>query len=130
MAENHRAGAKGPLSSLPPRAVSPGGGGGGKKLGKLGKPALKGKAGKSGGVGGCPRSLKQSEASGSKAEGPPLPPPPVVEVSREVEEAAEPELVLPRFMCPSSETKSRQAALKHWLAHSSFQEAVRTVPMV
>ena len=84
----------------------------------------------SGDVGGCPRSLKQSEASGSKAEGPPLPPPPVVEVSREVEEAAEPELVLPRFLCPSSETKSRQAALKHWLAHSSFQEAVRTVPMV
>ncbi|KAL8572269.1 hypothetical protein ACOMHN_022505 [Nucella lapillus] len=40
------------------------------------------------------------------------------------------EVVLPRFLCPSSESKSRQAAIKEWLAKTSFSSACRTVPLM
>ncbi|KAL8583488.1 hypothetical protein ACOMHN_066239 [Nucella lapillus] len=87
-----------------------------------------------GGGGGCPRSLKHSSASGSKAgggvktgEGD------RVGLAREGElvvgDGEEEMVLLPRFMCPSSESKSRQAAIKEWLAKTSFASACRTVPL-
>ena len=36
----------------------------------------------------------------------------------------------PPFLCPSSEKKSREAAIKDWLAHTCFQTAHRGVPML
>ena len=36
----------------------------------------------------------------------------------------------PPFLCPSSEKKSREAAIKEWLAHTCFRSAHRGVPMV
>ncbi|XP_076462394.1 uncharacterized protein LOC143294795 isoform X2 [Babylonia areolata] len=46
------------------------------------------------------------------------------------EEEEEEEAALPRFLCPSSESKSRQAALKEWLVKTSFSAACRTVPLM
>lgn len=40
------------------------------------------------------------------------------------------EIKLPPFICPSSEKKSRQAALKDWLAHTCFESGHRVVPIV
>lgn len=48
----------------------------------------------------------------------------------ELEEEEEPEPVLPRFLCPSSEKKSKQVAIKEWLAKTSFATACRTVPIM
>ncbi|XP_076440984.1 uncharacterized protein LOC143280236 [Babylonia areolata] len=124
-----------------PRVPSPSHGGEKKKAVSLAKrvtsPLLK--RSPSGGkakAGGCPRSLKHSSASGSKAGG--------KSVSGEAAALAavmegqgvgaegeeEEEAVLPRFLCPSSESKSRQAALKEWLAKTSFATACRTVPLM
>ena len=36
----------------------------------------------------------------------------------------------PPYLCPSSEKKSREAAIKDWLAHTCFQTAHRGVPML
>ncbi|XP_067678674.1 uncharacterized protein [Haliotis asinina] len=41
-----------------------------------------------------------------------------------------PENVFPTFLCPSSEKKSRQTALKYWLANTCFSCADRRVPLV
>ncbi|XP_046585342.1 uncharacterized protein LOC124292316 [Haliotis rubra] len=41
-----------------------------------------------------------------------------------------PENVFPTFVCPSSEKKSRQTALKYWLANTCFSCADRRVPLV
>lgn len=42
----------------------------------------------------------------------------------------EPEVVLPPFICPSSEKKSREAALKDWLAHTCFRSGYKGLPVV
>ena len=39
-------------------------------------------------------------------------------------------LSLPDYICPSSEKKSRQAAVKEWIEKSSFPWALRTVPLL
>ena len=39
-------------------------------------------------------------------------------------------LSLPDFICPSSEEKSRQAAVREWIENSSFPWALRTVPLL
>ncbi|KAL4236733.1 hypothetical protein ACF0H5_005117 [Mactra antiquata] len=39
-------------------------------------------------------------------------------------------IILPPFLCPSSEKKSREAALKDWLANSCFRTAHKGVPIV
>ena len=39
-------------------------------------------------------------------------------------------LSLPDYICPSSEEKSRQAAVKEWIEKSSFPWALRTVPLL
>ncbi|XP_071119097.1 uncharacterized protein [Haliotis cracherodii] len=41
-----------------------------------------------------------------------------------------PENAFPAFLCPSSEKKSRQTALKYWLANTCFSCADRRVPLV
>ena len=79
--------------------------------------------------GGCPRSLKQSSGSGSKAGGGTKSPVLEQELSI-VKENEEEEVILPRFVCPSSETKSRQEAIKEWLAKTSFSTACRTLPLM
>lgn len=40
------------------------------------------------------------------------------------------ENVLPGFVCPSSELKSRRAATKQWLVKSAFFNANRAVPLL
>lgn len=45
-------------------------------------------------------------------------------------EVKEPEVHLPPFLCPSSERKSREAALKDWLSNTCFQSGNRHVPLV
>lgn len=40
------------------------------------------------------------------------------------------EILLPTFICPSSEKKSREAALKDWLAHTCFRTGIRSVPVL
>lgn len=40
------------------------------------------------------------------------------------------EIKLPPFICPSSEKKSRQAALKDWLAHTCFESGHRVAPIL
>ena len=37
---------------------------------------------------------------------------------------------LPDYICPSSETKSREVAVKIWLGKTSFPKALRTVPLM
>ena len=39
-------------------------------------------------------------------------------------------LSLPDLICPSSEEKSREAAVKEWIEKSSFPWALRTVPLL
>lgn len=39
-------------------------------------------------------------------------------------------LSLPDFICPSSEEKSRQAAVREWIEKSSFPWALRTIPLL
>ena len=39
-------------------------------------------------------------------------------------------LSLPDYICPSSEEKFRQAAVKEWIEKSSFPWALRTVPLL
>ncbi len=36
---------------------------------------------------------------------------------------------LPGFICPSSETKSREAAVKDWLKKTTFPWALRSLPL-
>ena len=90
-----------------------------------------------GGGGGCPRSIKHSSGSGSKAGGggakSPVAEqelPAVRESAKGAEQEEEERVALPRFMCPSSESKSRQAAIKEWLAKTSFSTACRTLPLI
>lgn len=45
-------------------------------------------------------------------------------------ELQEHDLPLPRYICPSSESKSREIAIKEWLASSRFLCANRNVPLV
>lgn len=37
---------------------------------------------------------------------------------------------LPKFVCPSSVRKSKQAAIKEWLATTNFRHAERCVPLL
>ena len=37
---------------------------------------------------------------------------------------------LPSFLCPSSERKSREAAIKDWLNHTCFRSGHKAVPIV
>ena len=37
---------------------------------------------------------------------------------------------LPSFLCPSSERKSREAAIKDWLSHTCFRSGHKGVPIV
>lgn len=37
---------------------------------------------------------------------------------------------LPKFLCPSSELKSKQAAIKDWLARTNFVYSSRCVPLL
>lgn len=48
------------------------------------------------------------------------------ELPEEVEEV----IRLPPFLCPSSERKSREAALKDWLAHTCFRSGHDVVPIL
>ena len=42
----------------------------------------------------------------------------------------EQEIKLPTYICPSSEKKSREAALKHWLSTTCFRSGHREIPIV
>lgn len=47
-----------------------------------------------------------------------------------IEEEKEVEIKLPSFICPSSERKSREAALKNWLATTCFSSGHREIPIL
>ena len=76
---------------------------------------------------------KQSQASKAQEVG-------VLPVSCPGEEAVTPQILslddlaeqelLPDYICPSSEDKSRQAAVREWIERSSFPWALRTVPLL
>lgn len=46
------------------------------------------------------------------------------------DEQAKEEIILPPFLCPSSEKKSREAALKDWLSKTCFRSGHKPVPVV
>ncbi|KAK6180199.1 hypothetical protein SNE40_012391 [Patella caerulea] len=46
-----------------------------------------------------------------------------------LDDLKEQKIELPKFICPSSETKSRQTAIKDWLASTSFTCANRQIPL-
>ncbi|XP_062622181.1 serine/arginine repetitive matrix protein 1-like [Saccostrea cucullata] len=46
------------------------------------------------------------------------------------ETPAEDHIELPKFLCPSSELKSKQAAIKDWLARTNFAYSGRCVPLI
>ncbi len=79
---------------------------------------------------------KQSQASKVKElEGLPSTPQqngegPVTPQVLSLDDLAEQELLLPDYICPSSEDKSRQAAVREWIERSSFPWALRTVPLL
>ena len=50
-------------------------------------------------------------------------------VEQEYEENIEP-IVLPKYLCPSSEKKSKEAAIKDWLFSSHFDYARGSIPLI
>jgi hypothetical protein len=52
-------------------------------------------------------------------------------ISKEEDDVtAEEYIELPKFLCPSSELKSKQAAIKDWLARTNFNYSSRCVPLL
>lgn len=46
------------------------------------------------------------------------------------DDVIEDHIELPKFLCPSSELKSKQAAIKDWLARTNFNHSSRCVPLI
>ena len=81
------------------------------------------------------KSQNQSETNRAAAQPdgdhPVLPEPPnKPPEAEEILEPIEDEPQFPEFICPSSEDKSREYAVRLWLANSDFSRAVKTVPLL
>lgn len=51
-------------------------------------------------------------------------------LTKNTDDVIEDHIELPKFLCPSSELKSKQAAIKDWLSRTNFTYSSRCVPLI